>query len=127
MALCEARRQMRRRELSMKMVDSIEAWKADGFDHCVVGVGEQFTEGGQVYIFIYSKKAIIETIANDIVEEINNRVNTTEEERAVLRADAYDQAYEYFEYNIAGAYIGRGMPVFMEDTVEDAVGEALGD
>jgi hypothetical protein len=113
--------------LSMKMVDSIEAWKADGFDHCVVGVGEQFTEGGQVYIFIYSKKAIIETIANDIVEEINNRVNTTEEERAVLRADAYDQAYEYFEYNIAGAYIGRGMPVFMEDTVEDAVGEALGD
>lgn len=118
---------MGRRELSLKLVDSIEAWKADGFDHCVIGVGEQFTEGGQVYIFIYSKKAIIETIANDIVDEIKSRVNTTDEERAILAADAYDQACDYFSYNIAGAYIGRGMPVFMEDTVEDAVKEALGE
>ena len=39
--------------------------------------------------------------------------------------DAYDQAVEYFDYNIAGAYIGRGMPVFLEDTVDDAVKEAL--
>jgi hypothetical protein len=116
---------MPRREMSMRLVDSIEAWKADGFDHCVVGVGQQFTEGGQVYIFIYSKKAIIETISNDIVEEINNRVNTSDEERAVLAEDAYEQAVEYFDYNIAGAYIGRGMPVFLEDTVDDAVKEAL--
>jgi CRISPR/Cas system-associated exonuclease Cas4 (RecB family) len=91
----------------------------------VVGVGQQFTEGGQVYIFIYSKKAIIETIANDIVEEINNRVNTSDEERAELAQSAYDDAVEYFDYNIAGAYIGRGMPVFLEDTVDDAVKEAL--
>lgn len=118
---------MGRRELSMKMVDSIEAWKADGFDHCVIGVGQQFTEGGQVYIFIYSKKAIIETIANDIVDEINTRVNTSDEERATLAEDAYDQAVEYFDYNIAGAYIGRGMPVFIEDTIENAVAEALGE
>ena len=111
----------------MKMVDSIEAWKADGFDHCVIGVGQQFTEGGQVYIFIYSKKAIIETIANDIVDEINTRVNTSDEERATLAEDAYDQAVEYFDYNIAGAYIGRGMPVFIEDTIENAVAEALGE
>ena len=111
----------------MKMVDEIEAWKADGFDSCIVGVGQQFTEGGQVYIFIYSKKAIIETIANDIVDEINNRVNTSDEERAVLAQDAYDQAIEFFDYNIAGAYIGRGMPVFLDDTYPDAAKEALGE
>lgn len=109
----------------MKLVDSIEAWKADGFDECIVGVGQQFTEGGQVHIFIYSKKAIIEAIANDIVKEINNRVNTTDEERAELAQSAYDDAVEYFDYNIAGAYIGRGMPVFLEDTYEDAVREVL--
>ena len=111
----------------MKIVDSIEAWKADGFDDCIVGVGQQFTEGGQIFIFIYSKKAIIESIANDIVEEINNRVNTTDEERDVLSKDAYDQAVEFFDYNIAGAYIGRGMPVFLEDTYENLVGEVLGE
>ena len=118
---------MRRRELSMKMVDEIEAWKADGFDECIVGVGQQFTEGGQVFIFIYSKKAIIEGIARDIVEEINNRVNTSDEERAELAASAYDDATEFFDYNIAGAYIGRGMPVFLEDTYPDMVKEALGE
>jgi hypothetical protein len=116
---------MGRRELSMKMVGEIEAWKADGFDHCIVGVGQQFTEGGQVYIFIYSKKAIIEAIANDIVTEINNRVNTSDEERAELAQSAYDDAIEFFDYNIAGAYIGRGMPVFLEDTYEDMVREVL--
>jgi len=118
---------MRRRELSMKMVSNIEAWKADGFDDCIIGVGQQFTEGGQVYIFIYSKKAIIESIANDIVEEIGNRVNTSDEERAVLASSAYDDAVEFFDYNIAGAYIGRGMPVFLEDTYENMVREVLGD
>ena len=118
---------MGRRELSMKMVSNIEAWKADGFDDCIIGVGQQFTEGGQVYIFIYSKKAIIESIANDIVEEIGNRVNTSDEERAVLASSAYDDAVEFFDYNIAGAYIGRGMPVFLEDTYENMVREVLGD
>lgn len=111
----------------MKIVDSIDAWKADGFDDCIVGVGQQFTEGGQVFIFIYSKKAIIESIANDIVEEINNRVKTTDEERAVLASSAYDDAVEFFDYNIAGAYIGRGMPVFLEDTYDNMVREVLGD
>ena len=116
---------MGRRELSMKLVDKIEAWKADGFDECIVGIGQQFTEGGQVYIFIYSKKAIIESIANDIVKEINNRVNTSDEERAELAQSAYDDAAEYFDYNIAGAYIGRGMPVFLEDVHDDLHKEVL--
>lgn len=99
----------------MTFLEDIEAWKADGFDNAIIGVGQQFTEGGLVYIYIYSKKAMLDTIADDIVKEINNRVNTSDEERAELSKDAWDQALEYFEYNIAGAYIGRGMPVFLED------------
>jgi len=104
--------------LSMSFIEDIEAWKADGFDNAIVGVGQQFTEGGLVYIYIYSKKAMLDIIADDIVKEINNRVNTSDEERAELAKDAWEQALEYFEYNIAGAYIGRGMPVFLEDTDE---------
>lgn len=102
----------------MSFIEEIEAWKADGFDNAIIGVGQQFTEGGQVYIYIYSKKAILDIIADDIVKEINNRVNTSDEERAELVKDAWDQALEYFDYNIAGAYIGRGMPVFLEDLGE---------
>lgn len=107
-----------RRDLSMKFIDEIEAWKADGFDNALIGVGEQFTEGGRVYIYIYSKKAMLDIIADDIIKEINQRVNTTDEERAELAKDAWDQALEYFDYNVAGAYIGRGMPVFLEDIDE---------
>lgn len=102
----------------MTFLEEIEAWKADGFDNAIIGVGQQFTEGGLVYIYIYSKKAMLDIIADDIVKEINNLVNTSDEERAELAKDAWDQALEYFEYNIAGAYIGRGMPVFLEDTDE---------
>ena len=99
----------------MTFLEDIEAWKADGFDDAIIGVGQQFTEGGLVYIYIYSKKSMLDVIADDIVKEINNRVNTSDEERAELSKDAWDQALEYFEYNIAGAYIGPGMPVFLED------------
>lgn len=102
----------------MSFIEDIEAWKADGFDNAIIGVGQQFTEGGLVYIYIYSKKAMLDIVADDIVKEINNRVNTSDEERAELSKDAWEQALEYFEYNIAGAYIGRGMPVFLEDTDE---------
>lgn len=102
----------------MTFLEDIEAWKADGFDDAIIGVGQQFTEGGLVYIYIYSKKSMLDIIADDIVKEINNRVNTSDEERAELAKDAWDQALEYFEYNIAGAYIGRGMPVFLEDLSE---------
>jgi len=107
-----------RRDLSMKFIEEIEAWKADGFDNALIGVGEQFTEGGRVFIYIYSKKAMLDLIVEDIIKEINQRVNTTDEERQELAKDAWDQALEYFDYNIAGAYIGRGMPVFMEDLDE---------
>lgn len=107
-----------RRDLSMKFIEEIEAWKADGFDNALIGVGEQFTEGGRVFIYIYSKKAMLDLIVDDIIKEINQRVNTTDEERQELAKDAWDQALEYFDYNIAGAYIGRGMPVFMEDLDE---------
>ena len=103
----------------MTLIEDIAAWKADGFDNCLLGVGEQFGEGGVRYVYIYSKKAIIETIANDIVGEIGERGAVTEDQRSELTAQAYDDALEYFNYNIAGAYIGPGMPVFMEDTLED--------
>jgi len=109
---------MGRRELSMTFLEDIEAWKADGFDDAIVGIGQQFTEGGLVYIYIYSKKSMLDIIADDIIKEINNRVNTSDEERKELSKDAWDQSLEYFEYNIAGAYIGRGMPVFLEDLGE---------
>ena len=109
---------MSRRELSMTFLEEIEAWKADGFDNAIVGIGQQFTEGGQICVYIYSQKAILDIIADDIVQEINNRVKTSDEERKILAEDAWDQALEYFNYNIAGAYIGRGMPVFLDDLGE---------
>ena len=104
----------------MTLIEEISAWKADGFDDCLLGVGEQFGEGGTRYIYIYSKKAIIESIANDIVSELEERGGLDDEGKAELIGQAYDDALEYFSYNIAGAYIGPGMPVFMEDTLDES-------
>lgn len=62
---------------------------ADGFDDAILGVAERI---GMEPVVAYSTPKIIEILAREMTE---------------------DEAVEYFEFNILGAYMGERTPVFV--------------
>jgi hypothetical protein len=70
------------------------ALKADGFDDCCVGTCSRFN---QPEILAYSISAVIERLMEP--EEVTSL-----------------DAWEFFEYNIIGVWVGEGTPCFIEDT-----------
>ena len=65
---------------------------ADGFEDALIGYGYQFTYP----IAVYSRKLCIDILMNDGIME-------------------YEEATEYFDFNVAGAYVGESTPVFLDD------------
>tara|TARA_R110000764_G_scaffold8665_1_gene28721 strand:- start:3364 stop:3636 length:273 start_codon:yes stop_codon:yes gene_type:complete len=64
---------------------------ADGFEDAFVGVGRQFTKP----VAVYDREKCIEVlVARDGM--------------------SMEEAEEYFEYNVQGAYVGEDTPIFME-------------
>lgn len=77
--------------------------KLDGFDDCVIGVCHRFQES----VLIYDREKIIDKLAKDMIEP--GPVNTARE-----RAEQAEQdAIEYFEFNIIGAWVGETTPCFL--------------
>ncbi len=70
-----------------------EAVLVDGFDDCIIGVGYRGGSGSSV--IVYDR--------NQIVDKLAKRDGMSCEE-----------ADEYFDYNIAGAYLGNNTPIFAE-------------
>ena len=69
----------------------------DGFDDAFMGVGMSFSQD-KMAVYDYDK--VIEILVNE--DEMT-----------------YDEAVEYFDFNIIGAYIGKETPVFIKrDTYE---------
>jgi len=87
--------------------------KADGFDECILGIAEVWDGNERVHRIVYD--------ALKIVDVLMDRDGMTREE-----------AIEYFEFNIDGAYYGKGTPVFLfqchlemiEELAENLNGEA---
>jgi hypothetical protein len=63
--------------------------KADGFDEAIIGVVERIG----VQAICYDKDKVIKILMKDMSEE---------------------EAYEYFEFNIGGAWVGEHTPFFLE-------------
>jgi hypothetical protein len=63
---------------------------ADGFDDAIVGVGNVF--GGKLCA-IYDTDLVLKQCMKDGME--------------------YDEALEFFDFNIAGAYVGEQTPIFI--------------
>ena len=81
----------------MKMIDRILEWfpedeilKADGFDDAIIGIDETSMR------LIYSVSKCIEILSQDMDEE---------------------DAVEYFEFNVAGAYVGEKTPIWCRDNL----------
>ena len=75
-----------------KIIESIgdteNILKADGFDSAVIGIDLNEMK------LIYSVSKCIEILSNDM---------------------SIDEAVEYFEYNVAGAYVGNHTPIWCYD------------
>ena len=65
---------------------------ADGYDECLIGLAFRVGE----LVALYSAEAVIDKLAEDM---------------------PYDDAVDYFEFNIAGAYMGEKTPVFFYNYV----------
>ena len=77
--------------------------KIDGFDCCIIGVASTM---GQEDVLAYSVTSILTKLMVDL-------------------DCPFDEAVEYFEFNIAGAYMGEGTPCFIEPYDPDAYHDEL--
>lgn len=69
----------------------IELLAADGHDNAIVGVVRRFH---QTFV-LYNKAKVIKNLRDTGMTE--------------------EQAFEYFEFNIAGAWVGDHIPAYLED------------
>ena len=71
-----------------------EFLKADGFDEAIIGVCEDFNAPIRL---VYSVKKCIEILMKDM---------------------NYEEAMEYFDFNVKGAYMGEKTPIWCLDDFE---------
>ena len=71
-----------------------EALLADGFEDALIGVGQQFNKT----LAVYDRQRCIEILME--------RDGMSDEE-----------AVEYFEFNVTGAWVGGNPPIFFEKSV----------
>lgn len=63
----------------------------DGFDRCCLGISDGFVREA----FVYSVDRIVEQLES-------NGMST-------------DEAFDYFEYNVSGGWLGEGTPIFIRE------------
>jgi hypothetical protein len=76
-------------EEAMEYLDGENALKLDGFDDCIIGIVER---RGQKPLLVYSREKIINSLMSGMTRE---------------------DAEEYIDYNISGAWMGEGTPLVM--------------
>jgi hypothetical protein len=64
---------------------------ADGFEDAYIGLARQFTKNP---LALYDRNKCIEILIQDGMEE--------------------DEAEEYFQYNVEGAWVGENTPMFLQ-------------
>jgi hypothetical protein len=67
-----------------------EMLKMDGYDDCIMGIGVRC---GSENILAYD----VDKVLNKLMEQGMN----------------YEEAYEYMEFNMIGAYVGERTPIFI--------------
>jgi len=74
--------------------------KLDDFDDCILGVAEGINISNLVdgEVLVYDSAKIVEKLSLDMSQE---------------------EAVEYFEFNILGAYMGKTTPIFVREYDEE--------
>jgi len=73
-----------------------EVMFCDGYDDCIIGIVEKY--GSEPCVCYDLNKMITKMVADGSTEE---------------------EAYEHFNYNIIGAYVGENSPCFMSFKLDD--------
>ena len=81
-------------EQIIEQYSDVKFLKADGFDEAVIGVCEDFNKPPRL---IYSVTKCLDILMKDM---------------------KYDEALEYFTYNVSGAYVGEETPVWCWDNFD---------
>lgn len=82
------------KEFILQNYPDSEFLTADGFDDAIIGVHEAFVESP---VLIYSVSKCIDILCKDMTRE---------------------EAVEYFEFNVSGAYVGEQTPIWCYDDFE---------
>jgi len=77
----------------------------DGFDEAIIGLGERINLGPVV---AYDVEKIIEILAKDMEVDIDDITDGQSVEEVQI-----SMAYEYFYFNIQGAWMGDHTPIFI--------------
>lgn len=89
-----SKKKAKNKELILDMYPDHEFMFADGFDGAIIGVSERF---GSEPIIFYDK--------NKVIKKLQSQGMT------------YEEALEYYDFNIVGAYVGEKTPGFI-DTIK---------
>ena len=87
-----------------------DALLCDGFDDAIIGMAERINLGPVV---AYDVEKMITILMKDMEVELDEI-----EEGETIEMKQYEMAYEYFEFNIKGAWMGEFTPVFITTTLE---------
>ena len=79
---------------------------ADGFDEAIVGILFEARPNSPMVV-AYSESKCIDILMKGFSEEINPLGDDED--------DAYLVAYEYYQYNVVGSYVGPYTPVFISE------------
>ena len=86
---------------------------ADGWDDCLIGVGTQFTPDGPRVVAVYDREKMVSRMAMEAVAEEADDAGMSKDEWEAKVSEAKAEADEYITFNVEGAYVGPGMPVFL--------------
>ena len=85
-----------------------EALLADGFEEAFLGICHRF---GQSPLASYDRDKCIEILMEQFIQA---RADIPEDnDESYDETQIYEEAIEYFEYNVIGAWVGEHTPVFV--------------
>ena len=82
---------------------------ADGFDDAVIGICHRF---GQPPLVAYDREKCIAILVHQFAEN-ELGVGDKKDVEQFTEEKLWDEANEYFEYNVIGAWMGEDTPVFI--------------
>ena len=81
--------------------NELDVLKATGFDGCVIGYATLLLDGQSVERLVYDADRIIEQLATEFCADGTDK------------DEAYTAAVEYYDFNIACAYVGPKTPIYL--------------